>query len=257
MATTTITKLDAQKRGAVGSHASTAERTGGRVPGVLYGRGFANLHFTLDRRKLDDVLRHQAKLVQIAIAGVEPVHALIQDLQHDVITHAVLHIDARVVRLDEKIEVRVPVEPMGIEMTPGVAEGGSLELHLHELLVSCFPHEIPDRITIDVSDLKIGDVKRVSAAVVPAGVTIVTAGDEVLVSVVQPVDVAAETNVEASLKELEGAEPTVLTAKPDEEGAEGAAKDGKGAAKADGKGEAKADGKGEAKEKAPAKEKGK
>src|SRR2546430_15418135 len=72
--------------------------------------------------------------------------------------------------MDQMIQAEVPLEPTGIAV--GVKTfGGLLEQSLRALAIECLPADLPDRITVDVSQLNIGDSIHGRDIQLPSGVT--------------------------------------------------------------------------------------
>jgi large subunit ribosomal protein L25 len=112
--------------------------------------------------------------------------AMIQEIQHSPVGGDVLHVDFHAVSMDEKIEADVPLEATGI--ANGVKNfGGLLEQSLRVLAVECLPRDLPDKITVDVSALNIGDSIHVRDIKLPDGVTAKTPVDLTAFSVLAPV----------------------------------------------------------------------
>jgi large subunit ribosomal protein L25 len=86
------------------------------------------------------------------------------------VSRSFLHVDFYEVAMDRKIYVPVPVAVTG--KCIGVENGGVLQLVRHELEVFCLPGNIPDDITVDVSQLDIGDAIHVEDLQLPADVEI-------------------------------------------------------------------------------------
>lgn len=212
--------LSGKLRDKVGSRHAVKSRKNGQIPAVLYGRAIENLHFSVNRRKLDELLRHHEKFLQIKIGDMKPVNVIIQDIQYDAISGEVLHLDVRSVKLDEKISADVSLKIIGSELAPGVQEGGNLEIIIHELTVSCFPDKIPESIEIDVSEMKMDETKTGKDIEPIEGVEVVIDADEILVHMVKAIDVEAETDIEQSLQEIEESEPTVQKQKEPEQEAD-------------------------------------
>ena len=82
----------------------------------------------------------------------------------------VTHIDFIVVRMDEEITVDVPIVLEG-EAKRLLADNGVIEQALTTLAVLTTPADIPPQITIDITNLIVGDIVRVGDLVLPAGVT--------------------------------------------------------------------------------------
>jgi large subunit ribosomal protein L25 len=101
--------------------------------------------------------------------------------------------------MDEKVEADVPLEPTGT--ANGVKNfGGLLEQSLRVLAVECLPRDLPDIITVDVSELNIGDSIHVRDIKLPDGVTANVQADLTVFSVLAPIveeEVVAEAEVAA------------------------------------------------------------
>src|SRR5262249_28717383 len=137
-------------------------------------------------------------LVELEIAGEKASRtALVQEIQHSPVGGDVLHLDFHAFSMDEAIQADVPLEPLGV--ANGVKNfGGLLEQSLRALTVECLPKDLPDRITVDVSALNIGDSIHVRDIQLPPGVTAKVQLDLTAFSVLEPsveeepVPVAAE-----------------------------------------------------------------
>jgi large subunit ribosomal protein L25 len=155
-----------------GSRASGRLRAAGKIPGVLYGHGLTPVPLAVDRRQLRHALSGPAgvnAVVRLSVGGdVHP--TVVKALQRDPVRRTVTHIDFIVVRMDEAITVDVPITLEG-EAKQILSDGGVVEQALSTLSVVTTPANIPSRITIDVSELAIGDVVRVGDITLPSGVT--------------------------------------------------------------------------------------
>src|SRR5579864_4494510 len=131
--------------------------------------------------------------------------------------------------MDEKIEANVPLEAFGI--ATGVKNfGGLLEQNLRALAIECLPRDLPDKISVDVSALNIGDAIHVRDIKLPQGVAMKVNPDLTAFSVVAPVAEEAPVTPEAEAAAAAG--PEVITAKKEEGEAAAPAAGGKGAAPA-------------------------
>src|SRR5262249_59914187 len=80
------------------------------------------------------------------------------------------HVDFHAISMDQMIQAEVPLEPVGTAI--GVKTfGGLLEQSLRAIAIECLPGDLPDRITVDVSQLNIGDAIHVREIQLPSGVT--------------------------------------------------------------------------------------
>jgi large subunit ribosomal protein L25 len=171
-----------------GSGALKALRREGLVPGVLYGRKQENVNVRVNRRAIESVLSHSVSeqiLVNLTIEDLGQTKlALIQDVQHDPLNGAILHLDFHAVSEDEVIHASVPVELVGD--AAGAKQGGLVEHLVHNLEIHCLPKDLPETISVDVTSLAIGDALHVKELKLPAGVNTSVDGDVVVVHVTEP-----------------------------------------------------------------------
>ena len=114
--------------------------------------------------------------------------------------------------MDETIQAEVPLEPIG---TPNGVKtfGGLLEQSLRAVAIECLPGDLPDRITVDVSQLNIGDSIHVRDIQFPSGVAAKVPLDLTVFSVLAPV---VEEEPVAAAAEAAAAGPEVITEKKEE-----------------------------------------
>jgi large subunit ribosomal protein L25 len=207
-------KLKAERRDRTGKETAHKIRAAGRVPAVVYGRGIDPLHISIDSRELFHLLHTDAGVNVLVDLRVDGDHflALPREVQRDFIKGRFIHVDFLRIARDEKITVEVPVHVVG--ESHGVKEGGVVEHHLWELQVECLPTDVPTHIDADITKLGINESVKVSDLKTPAGCTVLTSPDEVVVSVVPPQVLRVEEAEEAAAEAVEGEEA--------EAGAEGA-----------------------------------
>jgi large subunit ribosomal protein L25 len=183
------------------------------VPAVVYSKG-TNMTLKIEKKELKYLRQHHFSenvILNLEIAdkkGSKTIPTLLKDYQLNPLTDEVLHLDFIKVSMTEKVEVEVPVEIKG--EPKGVKEGGSLERVLWNIRVGCLPKDIPENITIDVSELDIGDSIHVSDLSLPAGVDFISDAKEVVVTVAAPVK--EEEIIEEA--EAPAEEPEVIKEKP-------------------------------------------
>lgn len=211
-------QLKAQPRSGAGTTAAKATRKAGLVPAVIYGRHLANpQNLQLDAKELKLALGKgtgEHVLVDLEITGGDKTLALIQDIQHQPVSRAILHVDFHALRADEKMHTTVPVICTG-EASGVKNSGGVLEQLLRSIEVQCLPKDLPESIVIDVTKLEIGDAIHIKDVELPAGVTALSHAD------VSIVHVAAPTVEEVAATPADGAaatEPEVIKEKKPEAG---------------------------------------
>src|SRR5882724_2568637 len=183
-------KLKAEQRTAIGRSAVRKLKTRGIIPAIVYGGKEKPQPLQVAARDINAVLSHASGeniLVELEIAGEQSNRmALVQEIQHSPVGGDILHVDFHAVSMDEKIQAEVPLEPVGI--ANGVKNfGGLLEQSLRSLPIECLPRDLPDRLTVDVSNLNIGDSIHVRDIQLPSGVTAKVQPDLTAFSVLAPV----------------------------------------------------------------------
>ena len=162
----------AETRQPKGSRAANRLRLEEKIPGVIYGHGMDPIPVTVNRRDLRLALSGPAGLnavVEVEVAG--KTHAtVVKDLQRHRVRRNVTHIDFQVVSLDEEITVDVPVVLHG-EARAVLAEGGMVDPAVDTLPIVTTPRRIPSEISIDISEMQLGDIIRVGDLTLPAGAT--------------------------------------------------------------------------------------
>ncbi len=204
--------LSAVTRSAVGKNAVKKVRQEGFVPAILYGRARDPLALSVGRKDLLGALASGRNvLIDLTIArdgGNLADTVMIADVQQDYLRREIVHVDLHQINLSEQLEVDVSVVLIGT--AEGVASGGGiLEQHRREVTVRCLPTQIPDRITVSVTPLNVGDSLHVRDLVVAEGIEILTPPEEVLAAIVAPKEEEVETPA-AAAEGTAAAEPELV-----------------------------------------------
>jgi len=189
-------------------------RSSGQVPAVVYGKDKETKSVAVENITLLKTVRDEGRnaIITLDIEGGSSVDVMLQDYQVDPIKDALVHVDFYIVDMSEEREVSVPVHITGD--AAGAKDGGILQQPLYEVLITVKPADIPDQITVDVTELLIGDVITIADLPKSSKYEFVDEADTVIVSIVPPAAEEPETATED-----ESAEPE-LVGKKDEEGAE-------------------------------------
>ena len=237
--------LHASCREEKGKELNKKLRSAGLVPAVVYKKGEDTLSLKIANKDLFKALHTEAGenvIIKLHVDGAKKKRdrtVVLKEVQKDPIKDHLLHVDFQEISLTETLKVKVPIVAKG-EAIGVKQDGGVLQHVLWEAEVECLPTNIPEKIEIEVSDLKIGDALHVKDVQVPEGVKILDDLEGVVFSVEHP------KKVEDLIAEpAEGAvdEPEVIREKKDiPEGAEadeGAEKPAKEEKKTEGKEEKK------------------
>ena len=225
--------LKVSERDAFGTRATRRLRREGLVPGIVYGQGGDARPFQIPARELRTILGTGQNLFDLELDGAKAVPVVIKEQQHHPVRGDVMHLDCLEVRLDEEIQSEVPIELEGTDQAPGVREGGVLEHVGREVTVEALPTEVPELITVDVSQMEINDTINLSTVSPPSGVKfMVDEPEEFTIATLSPprVEEEPEPEVEEEAELVgEGEE-----APEGEEAAEGEAPEGEAAPEGDG-----------------------
>ncbi len=213
-----LLELKANTRKATGKGHARALRREGRIPAILYGPKTDPVPLSVSIYDIERLLK-QSKSSQMLVSldlgdGGAARSAMIKELQSEPVSQDFRHIDFYEVAMDKKIKVKVPIVATGKSI--GVEVGGLLQIVRRELEVFCLPHEIPDKIEIDITDLDIGDSVHVEEIVLEGDVEVPADVNFTIVTVLTPKK--EEEIVEEEEEGLEGVEG--------EEGAEDAEAEG-------------------------------
>lgn len=201
--------LKAEVRLASGKRIAKDLRKKNTIPAVVYKGGLDAMKLQLSVREFEQVLHTKAGeniIVTLKIAGTDKglkdKTVLIKEIQREPIKDRILHVDFNEISLTETLKVNVPLAAHG--EPEGKKEGGTLEHVMWELQVECLPADIPEKIEVEVSGLKIGDAIYVKNITAPAGVKILTDPELIAVIVKPPkVEVPKEEAAAEALAEPE------------------------------------------------------
>ena len=203
--------LEAEIRTEKGKGAARRVRREGKVPAVLYGANKGSLPLSISPRELGNLLRQGGShaILQLRVPGEETTPAMVVDFQREPVQGALLHVDLQRIALDRKMHVSVPVvvtgEPRGVKEQNAV-----LEVVTRELEVECLPLDIPTHLTVDATELGVGDQLRVADLQQRVGekIHILRDSHTVICHVVMPKVVEEKPEVEAVV--AAPAEPEVI-----------------------------------------------
>lgn len=195
-------KLKVEPRKDSGKRHAKRLRSEGKVPAVLYGHGEKTVSLALASDNIKAAVRHGARVVQLQ--GAVSDSALIRELQYDPFGLEILHVDFTRVSLHERVHVKVPLELKG--QAQGAKDGGVVEHLIHEVEIECPVSAIPEKVTVNVANLKIDDSISLSQVPLPEGIKITSTTDEIVVQCFKP----KEAEEEGAAAGTEGAEPELI-----------------------------------------------
>jgi len=213
--------LSAETTRETGTRSSRRLRREARVPAVVYGLSQDPVSIDVDWPDLRRALTTDAgvnAVIHLEFGGAKQM-SIVKDIQRHPVRRDVIHVDF--LRIDPKQDVTVDVPIVMVGEAKEVSDAdGMVDQNLFSLTVNAAPDSIPNELEIDISDLVIGDSKRVGDIALPAGVTTeVDAEETVAVGMITRSTLEAMAADEAAEEEAaeleEGAEAS------DGEGGEG------------------------------------
>jgi len=182
-----ITTISATQRERVGKGSARAARRAGEVPAVIYGDKKEPLGIILEAREITKLVNQPGifgRLLDITVNGKKNT-VLTRDIQFHPVTDVVMHMDFLRVSGSAKVAVAVAVEFINEDQCPALKIGGVLNVVRHEVELNCPATDIPEKITVDLEGLKIGDSIHISAIELPEGVEPTTTDRDFTVATLQ------------------------------------------------------------------------
>jgi large subunit ribosomal protein L25 len=177
-----ITNVIIHQRAEIGTTGAKKARREGRIPGALYGHGGSEA-ISVDAKTLNDLLTSggQSHIVDATIDGKKE-SVLLREVQRDPISHRPIAADFQRVSLTEAIYASVAIVTVGV--APGVKEGGGvMDMVTHALEVKGPAGSLPEHFEIDISGLNVNDHITAGDVKLPAGFSLVTPAETVVVAV--------------------------------------------------------------------------
>ena len=194
-----IPNLVASARSGTGKGAARQARRDNMVPGIVYGGGIDPLAIEVPFNELLKRLkagRFLSTLFNLQVEGQEDVRVICRDVQRDVVKDLPIHFDLMRLRRTSKINLFIPVEFINEDAAPGIKRGGMLTIVRPEVELVVTAGDIPEKITVDLSGLEIGDTVTISSVDLPAGSKPTIDRDFVIANIAAPSGLTASDNEE-------------------------------------------------------------
>ncbi len=196
------------REGKFNKNAARRVRVAGKIPAVVYGAGQESVAIEVDPKQILRILHSESghnSIFDLNVTGHPAAKAMIVDWQYEPVKDTLLHIDLKRIALDKAITVGVPVRLVG--MATGVKnEGGILDQVLREVQIECLPNDIPSHIDVDVTNLGMHGVIRVSDLPHSGSIKFLSAEDATIAHVIS---IRAEAEPVAAAAVPAAAEPEV------------------------------------------------
>ena len=166
-------RLNVTVREQTGTGNARAVRRAGGVPGVIYGGEEGSVAVALRQNEVLKAInsgQFLGSMIEIVHDG-KPQKVFTKDVDFHPVTDMPMHVDLFRVTNRTIIEVEVPVVFVGEEASPGLKEGGTLNVARYTIEVNSPAGSIPESFEADVSKLEIGDSLNISDIALPKGIT--------------------------------------------------------------------------------------
>jgi large subunit ribosomal protein L25 len=205
--------LHAEKRETRGKNEARRLRATGRIPAVVYGveKGKAT-EISVDPKVLSRILHSESgvnTLIGLQGVGTGETRVLVKEYQLDPISHKLLHVDFYQVAMDKMLTVTVPIVLKG-EAKGVKQQGGIVDFVNREIEIETLPGDIPENITVDVSELMLNQGIRVREIHTEGAKWKPMTDPDTLIVHVVPLRVEEPTPVEAAAAAAPAAEPEVI-----------------------------------------------
>jgi large subunit ribosomal protein L25 len=181
--------LEAVRRDTFGRNNAGRLRRKGHIPAVLYGGASGQAEsVAVDPKSLLRILHSQSgvnTLITLKMDGATDARVLVKEYQIDPVLHQLLHADFYRVAMDKVLRVTVPVHLTG-EAKGVKAQGAIVDFVHRELEVECLPADIPEHITVDITELMLHDGVRVRDLQTGGKWKALSEGDMLIVHLVSP-----------------------------------------------------------------------
>ena len=191
-----------------GSGASLARelRRNGKIPANYYYRGEANQNLAIDKKAFNHAIHSGQQVFEVDINN-ETIYITIKDIQYHSVTEEVMHVDLMRIRRTEKMTFSIPLVLEGDAV--GIDEGGIVAQVATTIDVECFPNDVPESITVDISGLEFNSAMAAEEIVLPVDTLLVSAENTTIVTCNPPkAEVEPEPVEDEEIELAEGEETT-------------------------------------------------
>ena len=191
-----------------GSGASLARelRRNGKIPANYYYRGEANQNLAIDKKAFNHAIHSGQQVFEVDINN-ETIYIMIKDIQYHSVTEEVMHVDLMRIRRTEKMTFSIPLVLEGDAV--GIDEGGIVAQVATTIDVECFPNDVPESITVDISGLEFNSAMAAEEIVLPVDTLLISAENTTIVTCNPPkAEVEPEPVEDEEIELAEGEETT-------------------------------------------------
>lgn len=191
-------QLKAVARDRVGKGAARALRRNGQIPAVIYGGGLQPLTIALDANAMSRLIyagHFKTTVFEVEVDGKKN-RVIPRDYSLDPVKDVPLHVDFFRIKAGQMITVEVPVHFLNSETSPGIKNGGVLNIVRHAVELQVPADQIPDAIEVDLAGTHMGDSIHISSVKLPPNVELTIDRDFTIATIATPAGLGAEVEAE-------------------------------------------------------------
>jgi len=210
-----------------------AVRNEGNVPAIIYGGKENNQKISISKKLLKNFIEKEnflSSIISLNIDGKSQ-NVLPREVKYHIISDEPTHVDFLRVLPGVKIKIEVPVNFINHEKSPGLKRGGVLNIVRRKVELKCPSEKIPEKITLDLDSVDIGESFKISSVKLDAEVVPTIQGRDFVIATLAAPTVMKEPEKPAEAEAAEGEEgaggtEATTTSADGEKAAEGDKKDG-------------------------------
>lgn len=168
-------KLTVARRTAKTKSENNKIRREGKIPAILYSKGERGQDIVVNGVAFQKILNANptgtlsSKIFMLDVEG-KTIKAIVKDIQYNITTYAVIHIDFEELHDDIPVTLNIPLRCINTINCAGVKLGGVIRQVVRKVRVTCLPKDIPAEFELDVRDMNLGQMKKLQELSIPKGV---------------------------------------------------------------------------------------
>ena len=176
--------LTGKIREANGKSAARKLRTDECIPAIVYGIN-DNISLSVNPKEVKKLIDAKGRnvLIELKVEGdsAENRNVVLKEFQTHPLKPSWLHIDFLEIDVSKKIKVKVPIELIGV--SPGEKQGGHVNHIIRALEIESLPQDIPEKVEVQMGEVELNEMVRVSELKLDGSLTIVNNPNDVVVNV--------------------------------------------------------------------------
>ena len=184
----------------------SAIRDGGNIPAIIYGGKEKNEKISISKKLLKSTMEKEnflSNIITLSVNGKNQ-NVLPREVVYDVLSDDPIHVDFLRVIPGVKIRIEVPVEFINHEKSPGLKRGGVLNIVRRKVELKCPSEKIPEKLTIDLDGVDIGESFKISSVKLESDVTPTIQGRDFVIATLAAPTVMKEPEKPAEAEAAEG-----------------------------------------------------